>query len=248
MTPLRALALGGVAYGAFLVATVPAQVVARQAERISSGQARLAGAAGTAWNGSARLELEARGVPLAIDELRWRFLPSRLLAGRAAFLVEARSGGLEATAELSRGLLAWQARDLAARADAAILANFFPLTAAWQPAGALVVEAERLEWDGRNAEGGAALEWREASLALSSVRPLGSWRAKATAQGDGAKLGLETLEGPLRLSGEGTLSRAGRLAFSGEARAQAGHERDLGPLLDLVGPARADGARAIELR
>lgn len=248
MTPLRALVLGGIAYGVFLVATLPAPLAARQVERASAGQARLAGAEGTAWSGSARLEIETRGVSLAIDEVRWQFRPARLLAGRAAFLVEAQASGLVAAAELSRGVRAWQVRDLAARADAALLADFLPIAAAWQPGGTLVAEAQQLEWDGGNAGGIATVEWREASLALSSLRPLGRWRAKAIAQGATAKLGLETIEGPLRLAGEGTLSSAGRLAFAGEARAEPGRERDLEPLLDLIGPPRPDGARTIELR
>lgn len=248
LTPLRALLLGAIAYGAFLLATIPAQVVARQADKASSGQARLPGAAGTAWNGSARLELKTRGLTLAIDEVRWRFLPARLLAGRAAFLVEARTSGLDARAEISRGAISWQARDLVAGGDASILAALHPLAVSWQPAGPITLESAHLEWDGRNASGTATIEWRDASLALSPLRPLGSWRAKAVAQGASANVSLETIEGPLRLAGVGMLLLPGRLEFSGDARAEPGRERDLEPLLDLIGPRRADGARAIELR
>ncbi len=78
--------------------------------------------------------------------------------------------------------------------------------------------------------------------------PLGSWRATAVAQDVSAKVSLATIEGPLRLAGGGTLSLPGRLEFSGEARAEPGRERDLEPLLDLLGPRRADGARALEIR
>lgn len=248
LTPLRALLLGAIAYGAFLLATIPANAVAYLAQKATSGQASLLDVAGTAWNGSARLEIKTRGPTLAIDEVRWRLLPVRLLAGRAAFLVEGRTSGLEARAELSRGALAWQARDFAARADAAILAALHPLAAAWQPSGPIIAEAAYLEWDGRNASGTATIEWREAALALSPVRPLGSWRATAVAQAVSAKVILETTEGPLRLAGGGTLSLPGRFEFSGEARAEPGRERDLEPLLDLLGPRRADGARALEIR
>jgi len=52
----------------------------------------------------------------------------------------------------------------------------------------------------------------------------------------------------LRLSGKGTISPPGRLAFSGEARADAQAAKELEPLLLLLGPARADGARALEWR
>jgi general secretion pathway protein N len=80
------------------------------------------------------------------------------------------------------------------------------------------------------------------------VRPLGSWRAEAAGEGPAIRFSLATLKGPLRLSGKGTLPVPGRLSFTGEARAEPGRERDLEPLLDLIGPRRPDGARAIEVR
>jgi hypothetical protein len=80
------------------------------------------------------------------------------------------------------------------------------------------------------------------------VRPLGSWRTEATGEGPAFRLSVATAKGPLRLSGAGKLPLPGRLAFSGEARAEPGRERDLEAILDLIGPRRADGARAIEIR
>jgi hypothetical protein len=59
------------------------------------------------------------------------------------------------------------------------------------------------------------------------------------------KVNLATLEGPLRLTGEGTLTPQGRLAFAGEARGEGAAAQSLEPLLDLMGPRRADGARAL---
>ena len=92
MNPLRALLLGAAAYGAFLVATAPASLVAAQAAAATRGQVTLADAAGTIWNGTARASISLRGPAFTLDEVRWRFLPSRLLAGRAAFAIDARAG------------------------------------------------------------------------------------------------------------------------------------------------------------
>jgi general secretion pathway protein N len=180
--------------------------------------------------------------------VRWRFLPSRLLAGRVAFAVEARLGTLRAEAQVSRTPLTWRVDDLRGGGDASALATVLPLAAAWQPAGTLAIEAATLTWDGKKATGAATVEWRDAALALSAARPLGSWRAQASAEGSAAKVTLATTKGPLRLSGNGTLALPGRLAFSGEARAEPGRERDLEGVLALLGPRRADGAHALELR
>ncbi|MCM2329461.1 MAG: type II secretion system protein N, partial [Lysobacter sp.] len=190
----------------------------------------------------ARVAIAGRGFAAVLDEARWRLLPSRLLAGRLAFAVEARMGGLRGGAEVSRTPLTWRADGLRANGDAAAIANLVPLAAAWSPAGEIALEAPQIAWDGERATGAATLEWRDGTSSLSTVRPLGSWRAQATAEGASVKLSLATVKGPLRFAGNGTLDIPGRLAFSGEARAEPGRERDLESLLSLLGPRRADGA------
>ena len=248
MKPLGALLLGTAAYGVFLVATLPAAFIAPQVARTTHGQVSLAKAAGTLWNGSARADVALPGTAFTIDEVRWRFLPSRLLAGRISFAIEARVAKLEARLEAARGPLQWSVRDLRASGDAGALASLFPLASAWQPAGAIAIEAAHLAWDGRQASGTASAEWRDAALALSAARPLGSWRAQADAQGAAVKVTLATIRGPLRLAGNGTLQLPGRFTFAGEARAEPGRERELEQLLDLLGPRRADGARTLAVR
>ena len=248
MRGLRLLVLGAAAYGAFLVATLPAGVVAARVATASGGQVTLTNASGTAWNGAARVHVATRGLSVAIDEVRWNFLPSRLLAGRVAFAIEARMGAMTAQLEAARTPLAWRIDDLHAGGDASALAALFPIAAAWQPGGTIAVESAQLAWDGEEATGAAIAQWRDASVALSDVRPLGSWRVEATAAGASIKVALATAKGPLRVSGSGVLALRGRLAISGEARAAPRRDRALEALLDLLGPRRADGARALEVR
>lgn len=248
MKPLRALVLGLVAYGAFLFATLPATFLAGPVGRASNGQVRLADADGTLWRGTARIEVTLPRLAVTLDEVRWRFLPSRLAAGRLAFAVEARATGLTAELEVARGPLAWSVRSLRAGGGAAAVATLYPPAATWQPGGTLAIEADELTWDGRGAAGQVKVEWRDAALALSAVRPLGTWRGEAQAAGGEVKVTLATVRGPLRLSGNGTLPLDGRFTFSGEARAEPGRERDLEPLLALLGPRRPDGAHALAVR
>ena len=92
------------------------------------------------------------------------------------------------------------------------------------------------------------LDVKGASTALSEVRPLGSYRADVVAEGAGARVNVATVEGPLRLSGQGRLEFPSRFAFTGEARGEGTNATALDPLLNLIGPARPDGARAIDWR
>ena len=235
--------LGVAAYAVFAVATVPAQLVARRAS--VPGAIELADAHGTLWNGSARATIGPPGAAISLGALHWRFLASRLLASRLAFAIDAQGDHLEAHGTIERGLTLTEARDLRLRADAAALA---PLAASWRPEGAVTLSAPAVAWDGSEARGHARLEWRDAALALSGVRPLGSYRVDATADGGPARIAVATLEGPLRVSGTGTFAPPASLAFSGEARAEGPSSAALEPLLDLLGPRRPDGAHALQWR
>jgi general secretion pathway protein N len=238
----RTIAVVGIAaYLVFAVATIPARFVTQR--MAVPGTLEFSEAQGTLWNGSARANL---GAALPIETLRWRLLPARLVSGRLAFAVDATGRAIEAHGQLERGLGDLEARDLRARADAAALAPVVPLAAAWRPEGALTATAPVVAWDGRGLRGSAQVEWRDAALAASDVRPLGSYRIDARAEGGPAKITLATLDGPLRLAGTGSFVPPASLAFSGEARAQGASASALEPLLNLLGPRRADGARALE--
>jgi general secretion pathway protein N len=243
MRPVTLAVLGIAAYAVFLAATVPARFVA---ERISvPGAIELSDAQGTLWNGRAHAIVAAGGPAATLDTVRWRFLPARLASARLAFALDASGPGLEGHAEVERGPGAFGARDVHARADAAALAAFVPLAAGWGPEGSITLAAPALAWDGHVAHGAALLEWRDAALAIAAVRPLGSYRLEARSDGGPARITLATLDGTLRLAGTGTFTPPGALAFAGDARAEGPSAAALEPLLDLIGPRRADGARTL---
>lgn len=235
-------ALGIAAYLVFLVALVPASFVV---SRIGGPTVEASDATGTMWNGSARATLRTPQGPVEIERIEWKFRPSRLIAGRLAFDVEAAAKGIDARARLERGFSTTELRDLHARCEAAALSLFAPLAATWQPQGAITVTSPAIAWDGVELRGEGRAEWRAAAVALSQVRPLGSYRAELRGAGGPAKVTLTTLEGPLRLAGDGTLTPQGRFVFSGEARGEGTAAPSLEPLLDLMGPRRADGTRAL---
>ncbi|MEO7742349.1 MAG: type II secretion system protein N [Usitatibacter sp.] len=240
--------IGTAAYAAFLVALMPASFVAKQAEAQTRGGLQVHEASGTIWKGGGRATVATPAGPLAIERFTWRFLPSRLASGRVGFQVEGVSSGFTGRGEVGRALATWEARDVAVAGDARGIGSFLPLLAHWRPEGTLSMDAPRLAWDEREMRGEAKLEWRAAAMALSEVRPLGSYRVEVRGDGGPAKITLQTLEGALRLSGHGTLAPPSRLTFSGEARGEAAHAAKLAPLLDLMGPPRADGSRSLEWR
>ena len=228
------------AYAAFLVAMAPARWAL--AHLALPPEVAISNVHGTVWNGTASVAARSYG-PIA--EVRWRFLPAQLVGARLAFALDGAGSGLRARGEVSRRVGGIEARGVMARADAAVLASLVPLAAAWSPQGVVTIDAPVLAWDGGTARGTARAEWRDASLAISDVRPLGSYRFDIAADGGPARIAVTTLEGPLRISGHGTFAPPGALAFSGEARAEGNSAAALEPLLNLLGPRRPDGARSL---
>ena len=96
--------------------------------------------------------------------------------------------------------------------------------------------------------GEARIEWSGAATALSDVKPLGSYRADVAAEGSAARIDVSTLSGPLRVAGKGNLVFPAQLTFNGEARGEGPQAPALQPLLDLMGPRKADGSHAIAWR
>lgn len=241
------LAIVGIAaYFAFLVASVPARWLAPRLEAAASGGFAVSEVDGTLWRGSATALLTAPGGSLVVDRVEWDFLPSRLLQGRLAFGMKLRGAGFEAAGEAGRSLRGWVVRDLAVRADAALAAAALPLIARWRPEGSVTASATSIDMTDTDMRGSLRIEWRAAATSLSAVKPLGSYRAEIAGEGPSGKVALTTLEGPLRLAGQGRLEWPARLTFSGQARAEGPDAKALEPLLEILGPARADGARALE--
>ena len=106
----------------------------------------------------------------------------------------------------------------------------------------LSVEAVQGRW---RLAGRAELELLGLSSALSALDTLGSYRLVISGDGggtDGARLTLDTLQGPLRMAGSGQWAGP-KLRFRGQAQADAGSEAMLNNLLNLLG--QRQGALAL---
>jgi general secretion pathway protein N len=243
-TPLLA-ALGIVAYAVFLIALLPARLVTSRVA-LPPG-VTLDSVEGSVWNGMALVSFASGGAAASLGRVHWHWRPLALLSGRIAYGVEASGAGLAAHGSIARGLSAWTLTDLELQGDVSSLATLAPLAAPWQPAGRLHATASELTWDGRELRGRAEAQWSDAALALSAVKPLGTYTLRLEGSGGPARIALATAQGPLRLSGDGTVEGLRHFALTGEARAEGADAQALAPLLDLIGPRRPDGSRAIRL-
>jgi general secretion pathway protein N len=111
----------------------------------------------------------------------------------------------------------------------------------------------RLSWSGlelalensqASINGRTTLAMTDMASRLSSIRPLGSYALALDWHGQQAQLALDSVKGPLLLSGRGNLNN-GRLQFSGQAEAAQGYEETLANLLNLLGQRKPGSDRNV---
>jgi general secretion pathway protein N len=247
MRPRAMAVLGIAAFLFFLIARIPASFVAARVAA-EAPQVEIFDASGTLWNGQARARIATPGGPFLVDHVEWHCLPGAIAAGKLAFDVSLAGGGADARAEIGRGVSTWHVNGLIAHAKAGIAATLFPLAGTWRPEGNVEISSDSLAWNGRELRGTLNLDWKDAIVALSEVRPLGTYRLEIRGEGESAPVKVTTATGALRVAGQGKLTLPSRFTFSGEARGEGASAKALDPLLDLMGPRRPDGARSLEIR
>ncbi|HEY7742934.1 MAG TPA: type II secretion system protein N [Burkholderiales bacterium] len=206
----------------------------------SRSRLRLIDARGTVWNGSAMLGVsDGRQVLLVPGRLSWRIGLAAIGSGR----VTAEIAHPAVPAPLA---LTVAPRSIAMKAGqselpAALLVALGTPFNTVRPGGALNLRWTDLEFGSGTLSGGLQIEWREAQSALSPVAPLGSYRLQITGSGETARIQLDTLRGPLRLQGGGTV-KGGRISFKGVASADAEMRPALIGLISVLGRRVGDEA------
>jgi len=234
-----------------LAAGAPAAFADRALERATDGRVRLAETDGTIWRGSGRLVLVDQGanegarrslagvtIPGRID---WNVRALPLLLGQvdAAIRIEGmtqpvRIQGDYDEVRISGGSLALPSVELGR------------MGSPWntlRPSGALSLRWENLLLKQGALEGRAQIELRDASSAMTPVRPLGSYRVEIVGRGGQADLSIQTLAGPLRLQGSGSFNARNGLRFTAEAQPDAVERARLESFLGLIG--RREGAKTV---
>ena len=235
------------------VAFAPARLLALVASQASGEHVRLLNARGTLWSGRADLVLtggagsrESAALP---QGLSWQLAPA--WSGGPALRLR-----LDAPCCTPQGLdllLAWRHGN--ARLELGRHASSWPapwlagLGSPWNTIGLqgrlqLQTEGSGIEWvDGRmRLSGPFELQALDLSSSLATLKPLGSYRLRIAPDAGGSpRLGIDTLDGALRLSGEGQWN-GGRLRLRATAEAAPDNLDALSNLLNILG--RRDGARA----
>jgi general secretion pathway protein N len=206
----------------------------------SQGRLRLVDARGTIWSGSAMLGVsDGRQVLLVPGRFAWRIGLAALTSGRVMAEVAHTAFPAPLAVALSRQSITMKAGQ--SELPAALLVALGTPFNTIRPGGTLGVRWTDIEIKGGALTGGLQVEWREAQSALSPVAPLGSYRLQIAGAGDTARVQLDTLRGPLRLQGSGTV-KGGRISFKGVASADPEMRQALIGLISVLGRRVGDEA------
>lgn len=240
--------LAAVVYLALLLAWAPASLLAWALPQLTGQAVWLEQAQGSVWRGeAAAVRVESASRPdQKLGRLRWRLKPLDLFSGRLAYQLELSGAGIDAAGVLRAGTQDTRLHDAQAKLPASMLEQLSPDFALWQPGGRLLLETAELVFRQAGVEGHATLRWLDA--VSGRVRtPLGSYRAEFTGTQSGLGVRLMTEAGALRLQGAGTWTARRGLVLVGSARPEPESRTALDGLLSLIGPAQADGSRAIRI-
>jgi general secretion pathway protein N len=252
--------LGMLVAAATMLVTAPASLIDWAIRDATSGRVRLADASGSIWSGQGRVVLvdvlaeanrdrqaaPVRG-PISLagvvipGTIRWEIAPLPLLIGRlqanASHESMARPALITGTAnrlQVTGGSLQLPSVNLARLGSPwTTVRPTASLGVTWQP---FVVEQGRFS-------GRATLELRDVASALTPVRPLGAYRVDIDGTGAASRIQMTSIDGPLRLSGEGNWTPAGGLRFTAYAEADEAERLRLQSLLGLLG--RREGTRTM---
>lgn len=230
-----------------LVGWAPARWLASALAAASQGVVQLAEPRGTVWAGSGRLVLTggagSQGGLSLLGRIHWTLrpgIPALSADIRADCCTASQPIGLRLTPRWGGAQLA--VGDGQSTWPAGALAGLGTPWNTIQAEGELELSTQGLsvEWlAGRiAAQGSAQVTARGLSSRLTTLKPMGSYRMTLTG-GATPQLDLSTLDGALRLSGQGRWVGA-RLRFNGEAQAAPGMEAALANLLNIIGRRSGD--------
>jgi len=163
--------------------------------------------------------MQRAGPSVELGVLRWKTAWPALFTGRVSADVSLGEGTRTAHVELSPTGATIRGLDVTLPAKA--LAGFVPGLESLGPGGTLRLRSESQRIDAGSILGQAEIEWRGVRLARAPGLDLGSHVARLRGGGDKVDIELATLEGPLRLSGSGTLTAQGAFSLSGMAEHDA---------------------------
>jgi general secretion pathway protein N len=244
----RTIFIFTLAYLLTLLITAPASLLDWVVQTSSQGRVLLANASGTIWNGSATPALRTQdGSLVTLPFLHWEIAVPSLLTGKIqARLIWDNQSSVSATdAIISLSQIELQHPQL--QIPARVMAEASPMLRPAQFRGQLIIQGDRVVFSKRGMEGMAAVDWRQASSALSAIAPLGDYHLLLNGTGNIIHIGLTTNSGILVMEGDGNWQLGRGLAFQGKAHASTGNNDNLTDLLHNLGPEVSPGVHAFNV-
>lgn len=244
---LAFIAVAAATLAATVAVLAPAQWAALALRSATDDRVDLAETSGSLWRGRGTLVLTAGSDAAAAraslpEPLSWTLSPWALLTGTIDLTLSHPSA---LSQPLSLRLAPGRPAVLGATTLQLPASLLMGLGAPWntlKPGGVLKVSWDRLQVAPGELHGQLGAEWQFASSSLTPVSPFGHYRLVTNGQYPGMTLQLQTLAGPLELSGTGTIDAGGRFRFDGLARPQPDADplvkSQLLGLIALLGPRR----------
>lgn len=234
---------------ACLIATAPAGLMEWMLPRLTHDRIFLGQSEGGLWHGQARnlMFKTIDGELKSMGSVHWEVLFLSLLKLEPAVKMTVDDGRYSSTGIISTGLGKFRLRQIKATLPAYILSEFEPAWRTWKPDGVLSFNTDDLSIGRQGMSGVAELEWRNASVSLSQVKPLGDYRLNIQGGPKAAQLTVSTLSGVLHLAGKGEWSTDSGLSFRGTAQSEPSKKEALRDLLALLGNEQGNGIYPIAI-
>lgn len=243
---------------ATVLATAPATLVDWGLAQATGGRVRLADASGSIWTGQGRVVLVDIGTEaergrrggrgasslagvVIPGTIRWQISPLPLLLGRLQ--ANASHESMATPVTLTGNSTRLQGSGGSLQLPNVNLARLGSPWTTVRPTASLGVSWQPFVIDHGRFVGQATLELRDVASALTPVRPLGAYRITIDGTGASSSIQMSSIEGPLRLSGDGTWTPRAGLRFTAYAQADESERLRLQSLLGLLG--RREGARTM---
>jgi general secretion pathway protein N len=241
------LICGAAAFAVWLICLLPAPLIDRYLKTKTDGIVRISEARGTVWAGEGYLEFRDNEKPAAPPQhITWRFLPDSMWNGSLGFTLTLNQSA--ETSLFSIGISSVTLRNAAFQLPAATLGVTIPKLAPLGLQGDLSIVISDMQFDGKQKAGNGRLEWKHAGSAMTTVSPLGHYRADLVTRGPVINVTLRTLNGPLQLAGQGAWAFQSAPNFAGTASVPASLQQQLSPMLRLIAAERIPGEFDIQIR
>jgi general secretion pathway protein N len=238
---------------AVIVLSAPASLVDIGVNQATQGRLRLADTQGTVWRGSGRIVLADVAAEASSYTVTGLVLPGTFewtIAGLPLFIgrvnAQLSGAGLITPIKLEGGLGSVGELKISASRLVLPTVDLSRMGSPWntfKPQASLDVQWDNMTLREGQFTGKAVVELKDIASALTSVRPLGSYKVDVVGAGSSADVKLLTTQGPLSLTGNGVWNARQGLRLSIEALADETAKVKLQTLLSLMG--RREGEKTI---